>query len=495
MKRLFVEGVKYFNPWYVTVARAPRSMPLSCTRRVYTRFNDRYVFRRFDVAPPTRAGDAPRQRGSNFVTSVPVPFPAAASPRAPSHAVRRLEILDTAARVFNRDGLTNTSLDEVAKQLGTSKASLYYYVKNKEDLIFQCYLRACEMGFAHLQRAARDGQTGLERVDLYIRYQTLPGNPPAAVLSEVGFLSEEHQSAILRASRANDELLRGFIREGIDDGSIAPGDVTLTNFALMGTFAWISVWRRDGRGRATEAEVARVFLDFFVNGLRPAEAPRLPIPEVPEPAPSAPVDMFARDEVLLAKRTALLKAAAAYFNRGGYDGTSLDEIVASLGVTKGAFYYYFENKEDLLFQCYSRSLDLAESRVRDIASMTGSGLEKIQHYIYAIIHGHSGPDGPFAIYTRVRSLSQSRQRQVLARGKALQLEVQRFIEQGIADGSIRRCDPRMARLAVVGALNWMPKWFAPLGPKSAAEVGRAFADFFTNGLAQGRSQAVQSATA
>jgi AcrR family transcriptional regulator len=415
-----------------------------------------------------------------MATAAAKPAPA----RGAAHAAKRIEVLDAAARVFNRSGLTNTSLDEIAREVGVSKTSLYYYLKNKEDLIFQCYVRACEMGLAHLHAAAQEGETGLERIRLYVRNQTRPGNPPAAALSEIAFLSPEHQAEVRRLARLNDEMMRGFIRQGVEDGTIAPCDPTLANFALIGTFLWIGIWRREGAGRLSESQVAEIFWQVFERGLRPVGSPRIPVQAPVVSAPAAEeLDPFARDALVQLKRETLLKAATEFFNTGGYDGTSLDEIVASLGLTKGAFYYYIENKEDLLYQCYLRTLDLTERIITAIAASPLTGLEKLQRYIFEVVFAHASSDGPVAIYSRVRSLSRKRQALVLSRGKALQAQVTGFIEQGVADGSIRPCDPRMARLAVVGALNWMPKWYARTGSKSPEEVGAAFADFFLNGLA------------
>ncbi|MFX8688983.1 helix-turn-helix domain-containing protein, partial [Acinetobacter baumannii] len=89
---------------------------------------------------------------------------------------------------------------------------------------------------------------------------------------------------------------------------------------------------------------AAKFWDFYANGLRNPGMPRRAVlsdwrPQTEQPS----FDPFEREALNERKRAALLRAASAFFNRGGFDGTSLDEIVASLGLTKGAFYYYIEN--------------------------------------------------------------------------------------------------------------------------------------------------------
>ena len=58
---------------------------------------------------------------------------------------RRGQLLDQAARELNSKGISMTSLTDVADKLGFSRASLYYYVEDREDLMFQVYLRSSEI--------------------------------------------------------------------------------------------------------------------------------------------------------------------------------------------------------------------------------------------------------------------------------------------------------------------------------------------------------------
>ena len=58
------------------------------------------------------------------------------------------------------------------------------------------------------------------------------------------------------------------------------------------------------------------------------------------------------------RRIEILKSAAAAFRRRGYHGASVDEIASALEMTKGNLYYYFRNKEEILFACHDYSLDV-----------------------------------------------------------------------------------------------------------------------------------------
>ena len=56
------------------------------------------------------------------------------------------------------------------------------------------------------------------------------------------------------------------------------------------------------------------------------------------------------------KKDAVLLAGARLFTRQGFQGTSLDDIAKSLGVTKPTLYYYIANKEEILIECVERAL-------------------------------------------------------------------------------------------------------------------------------------------
>ena len=71
-------------------------------------------------------------------------------------------MLRAAADCFNLKGHSGTSLRDVANLLGLTDAALYYYVRNKEELVYLCYVRAADVGREAMQRAVEEGGTGLE---------------------------------------------------------------------------------------------------------------------------------------------------------------------------------------------------------------------------------------------------------------------------------------------------------------------------------------------
>lgn len=154
-------------------------------------------------------------------------------------------MLRAAARCFNEKGYSGTSLKDVAAILGLTDAALYYYVRNKEELVYLCYLRAGDVGREALDRAIAEGDNGLDIVRRYLRYhlEVMTGERgPIAIMSEIPSLEPEHREEILEISRRHSARFEDVIEKGIEDGSIAPCDVRMTGNAIMGSLNWVPKW-------------------------------------------------------------------------------------------------------------------------------------------------------------------------------------------------------------------------------------------------------------
>ena len=154
-------------------------------------------------------------------------------------------MLRAAAHCFNQKGYSGTSLKDVAAMLDLTDAALYYYVRNKEELVYLCYVRAADVGREAMQRAVAEGDTGLEQVRLYIRYHIdaiVGENGPLAIMSEIPSLKPDHRHEVLELSRKHSSNFETILERGIEDGSIAPCDVRMTGNAIMGSINWIPKW-------------------------------------------------------------------------------------------------------------------------------------------------------------------------------------------------------------------------------------------------------------
>src|SRR5271154_5345642 len=121
---------------------------------------------------------------------------AASARRSGAAKSRRDQLLDEAARELNSKGISMTSLTVVADKLGFSRASLYYYVEDREDLMFQVYLRSSEIMARRLGEAAHSGTGALQVVGDFISKTLDPAEPELAALSEIGLLDQAARETV-----------------------------------------------------------------------------------------------------------------------------------------------------------------------------------------------------------------------------------------------------------------------------------------------------------
>jgi AcrR family transcriptional regulator len=198
---------------------------------------------------------------------------AAGDGRDDQREAKRLAILRAAARIFAERGYHTTSVADVADALGVSKPVLYYYLKNKEDILFACSRIATEQLQEALEGVRNAPGTGWDKLRMLFRSyarvmctdfgiclirSTTPGSLPP----------EMRERLYVGRRRLNSEVER-IIAQGIADGSIRSLHPRLASFALFGAFNWISNWYRPD-GPMSPESIADAFLDLFVRGMAPA---------------------------------------------------------------------------------------------------------------------------------------------------------------------------------------------------------------------------------
>ena len=182
---------------------------------------------------------------------------------------QRHRILKAAATCFNLKGFSGTSLKDVSRHLELTDAALYYYVKNKEELVYQCYLRAAELGREAMERGINDGKNGFEKVHLYVAYHVeimVGDRGPVAIMSEIPSLKRAHRNEILEVSRRHSTGFEEILESGISDGSIAQCNVRMTGNAIMGSINWIPKWFHGDSAMAKQ--ILQEFPGILTAGLK-----------------------------------------------------------------------------------------------------------------------------------------------------------------------------------------------------------------------------------
>ncbi|MBP6018997.1 MAG: TetR family transcriptional regulator [Burkholderiaceae bacterium] len=182
------------------------------------------------------------------------------------------------------------------------------------------------------------------------------------------------------------------------------------------------------------------------------------------------------------KREVLIREAAAAFNRRGYYGTSLTEIAKKLGVTKAALYTYVPSKEELLYFCHDSAMDTAIGIVEAVRKESGTGLEKLTRALRSYLEMMLGEDGSYVVLLEEHAMKPEHMRAIIKRRDQFESSLRAFVEDGIADGSIVSCNPKLAIFMVTGALNWSRKWYRPDGNWSGPQIAYALTQMLERSL-------------
>jgi TetR/AcrR family transcriptional regulator, cholesterol catabolism regulator len=181
-------------------------------------------------------------------------------------------------------------------------------------------------------------------------------------------------------------------------------------------------------------------------------------------------------------RVEILKSAAKAFRKLGYHGATVEQIAAALHMKKGNLYYYFKNKEEILFACHEYSLDKLLALMAEVESEPSSPEIKLRRLVLALIHLILDDLHGTALTLDPEALSPALFKRIIVKRDQFDHGIRTIIQQGIDQNAFRAGDPKMIEFAMMGAVNWIAKWFDPAGAMTSDQIGDAFADYLVGGL-------------
>ncbi|MFC5627662.1 TetR/AcrR family transcriptional regulator [Aliibacillus thermotolerans] len=186
---------------------------------------------------------------------------------------------------------------------------------------------------------------------------------------------------------------------------------------------------------------------------------------------------------LRAKKTAkkkeeILKSAISVIGEKGYHATTMEDIAAKLLMTKGSVYYYFKDKQDLLYQSYKMLLErslknITEIREEDI-DPEAKLLKIMSSHIDYIVTERSG----FEVGMKPEHFFEGSQLEIIMDLRSRYAKsLDEVIIEGINEGYFHNVDVKIARNIILGAMNWVIQWYKTEGEKSKEELSEAIAHY------------------
>lgn len=208
------------------------------------------------------------------------------------YQLKRAAVLREATRIMARRGFHNTSLDEIAEALQVAKGTLYNYVKDKQEILFECHSMALDIGDQAFAFADRNGNSGYAKLRLMLRAYVVWMNGAlggGGIASDVTALGAAERKAVIKRRDEVERRLVHYIEEGWKDGTVRPVDAKLAVYAIMGAVNSVQSWYSP-KGRLGIEEIATSIVDTVVHGIdteADATYVDVPVPEFVAPPPVA----------------------------------------------------------------------------------------------------------------------------------------------------------------------------------------------------------------
>ena len=182
-------------------------------------------------------------------------------------------------------------------------------------------------------------------------------------------------------------------------------------------------------------------------------------------------------------KEAILEAAISLFGKQGYDGTGVQQIVDMASVTKGAFYYNFESKSDLLRHIHDRFLDHMLRVIDRILAENQSAADSLTAFVRELLLTVARYQAEVAIFVREgRFMDGQIFEQVRIKRDEFTEKLVSMLRAGAEQGELKDLgDCHAIAFGIVGLCSWAYSWYKPEdGPME--RIADTYTAFILDGL-------------
>lgn len=188
-----------------------------------------------------------------------------------------------------------------------------------------------------------------------------------------------------------------------------------------------------------------------------------------------------REKKIAKKKQEILRSAAEVFAEKGYHGTTMEEVAAKLLMTKGSMYYYYKNKDDLLYHCHQWIMEIIIKKIVETVNSDLTPEEKLRTAIKDHISLITSEKSMFMVMDKPsQNFTDKHLTEILESRAKYAHYFDLMVTEGIEKGVFRSVDVKMVRMIILGALNWIQEWYSPNGSKSGEEISDAFEEYLLN---------------
>ncbi|HWE68153.1 MAG TPA: TetR/AcrR family transcriptional regulator [Acidimicrobiales bacterium] len=190
-----------------------------------------------------------------------------------AYKARRKLIIETAAQVFKDKGYESASINDIAQQLDTDRASLYYYAASKEELLNEVVNIVLDENLKVAKRISATSGNPRQRLTALIEdmISSYDRNYPFmyVYIQDMTRIAEQNvpwAKETVTKTKKFESMIRTMLRDGQASGHFRKDvPLILADFSLFGMINWTHTWYKPG-GKSSPKEVANAFCTIFFDG-------------------------------------------------------------------------------------------------------------------------------------------------------------------------------------------------------------------------------------
>jgi AcrR family transcriptional regulator len=421
---------------------------------------------------------------------------AAAHRRSTAGEATRKRLQQVALDLFWKKGYRSTTTRDVAASLGVQQASLYYHMKNKEDLLhgicYSSFLQVVENAEAAVAGASNPLEAIRELARSHLMTTLEYQKEFSVSLIECRALGPDYRAEIEALWSRYHMMSYEVLDEAKAAGLIridVPNKYIYT--PMMCTLNWAALWYRQGKGKSI-SELDELFAQVVFDGAASPDFKRNIRSEAVcrdlefLVSPIASSAQFAVNETY----AKMLDTACALFARKGYFATSIREIASAMGIQKASLYYYISSKEDLIYQISKTAMEHVTSCVKVALGQVSGPEERLYAFITSHVAGLLQHQNWHAAANEelMHAFSTERRKEIVAMRDAYEQMARGILEDAQAAGLIRSdISAKFLSLILFGMITNLYSWYQPEVDVVPSELGFILADLFMAGIAPNKA--------
>ncbi len=178
----------------------------------------------------------------------------------------------------------------------------------------------------------------------------------------------------------------------------------------------------------------------------------------------------------------LLTEAKVLFSKHSYRGTSIGNLTKRLGVTRPSIYYYFKSKREILSELHARAFKELTKNFDEIVASELPTIEKLRRVLenHALVVANNAELVKIFFHDDQEIPKELREK-IRTKRKSYTEKIIRFYDQGMQEGVFRKEDPKIAVYLLLGACNWLCRWYAGSGVIDSESIVRSLMGLLQKG--------------